>query len=66
MTRADPAAAPGSVLFEVGMRLTLSFFLMIAAMIATAIATANFYGTWFELVGLALIFATWGAAKRGW
>ena len=48
------------------MRLTLSFFLMIAAMIETSIASANFYGTWFEVGGIVTILATWLAAKRGW
>ena len=45
------------------MRLTPSFFLMILAMISTSVATANFYGTWFEIVGIVLILATWGAAR---
>ena len=44
----------------------VSFWLMIGGMVLTAIGAANpVHGTYFELAGLACIFGTRAAAKRG-
>ena len=44
----------------------LSFWAMIAAMVLTAIGTANpVHGTWFELLGIGCIALTREAARRG-
>jgi hypothetical protein len=45
----------------------VSFWLMVAGMVLTAIGAANpVHGTYFELVGIVCIIGTRFAAKRGY